>query len=103
MFGVMHVSLIGVRLERNTFASGHSRWTQGTGYRKASADSGRNLLGKFFPVGSTQGVSRFGWVGKEAAFHEYRGDTCFSQNIVTTASHSTIRRRRATCDEIMDS
>src|SRR6266480_3285421 len=103
MFGVTHVSLIGVRLKWNTFASGHSRWTQATGYRKASADSGRNLLGKFFPVGSTQGVSRFGWVGKEAAFHEDRGDTCFSQNIVTAPAHSTIRRWRAACDKIMDS
>src|SRR5438477_5820087 len=100
--GTAHVGLVGVRLQRNGFAGCYTRRAQGTCDRKTSTNSSRDLFRKFLAVGWRQRVLSFVRVREKSAFHKHCRNCRFSQHVITAAAHSTVRRRRASCDKIMD-
>src|SRR5207247_237759 len=101
-FRFRYLCLINVRLQWNTLSRRYSGRAETTANGIAPADSGCNLFGKFLAVGCALRVRSFSRVGQKPAFHEHCGNGRLSQDIVTTATHSSIARRRAAGDIIMN-
>ena len=101
--GIANAGLIDERLQRHSCGVGReARRTGCANHASAAADSARYFFRKLLPIASELSVFSVVWVSQKATFHQHSWNSCFSENVVTTATNAAIRRGRSSGDVVMN-